>query len=324
MTPKRPRSVFLGLLLAAGWAAVAAVALAATTPLRELHPGLEVASWFAGPVLAVALAGAVVSTVALRPAMAVLFVAAAFALAFALRPQWFPPSERAAEDSEGTKVYFANVWARNDRLADIGKSVAAANADVVALIEVTDTQADGLSLLLKDYEHTLSGTPSPLFEGGPRTVVASKWPMTKTGSTYADGLAVLEADVRAPEGPVRIVVVHLTRPWPFDDPRAQERQLTRLADRIDEGGVENVVLVGDFNATPTSRRLTAFREQAGLQIAPAFAGTWPSPVPGFLRVPIDNVFVGPNLVVTSRNVGRFNGSDHRPVVVVVKRAAPGS
>jgi endonuclease/exonuclease/phosphatase (EEP) superfamily protein YafD len=320
--PKRPRSLTLGLLLAAGWAAIAVVALAATTPLRELHPGLEVAAWFAGPVLTVAIAGAAASAAALRPWTAALYVAAGLALALALRPQWFPPHEPPAQGGAGTRVYFANVWARNDRLADIGRSITEADADVVALIEVTETQAAGLSLILKDYEHSLSGTPSPRFEGGPRTVVASKHPIAKRGATYADGLAVIEAEVRTPDGPVRLVVVHLTRPWPYDDPRAQERQLTRLVERINEGGGDNVVLVGDFNATPTSRRLTAFREQAGLQVAPAPTGTWPSPLPGPLRIAIDNAFVGPELSVVSRKIGRANGSDHRPVIVEVARSTP--
>ncbi len=46
-------------------------------------------------------------------------------------------------------------------------------------------------------------------------------------------------------------------------------------------------------------------------------GTWPSQLPGFLRIPIDHVLVGGDLGVAEFSVGEAMGSDHRAVRAVL-------
>ena len=253
--------------------------------------------------------------------MAVGFGVAAAFLLLHLGPQWFPRHAPAAEGARPVTVYFANVWVQNQDNAAIARSVQQVNADVVALTEIADNHAPALPEILKAYPYRTATAPARYFQGGPRTVIASRYPLSPSSVSIQDGLAVGEVTVRAPGGPIRLLAVHLTRPWPLDGRvRAQRDQTRRLARRIQAGPAMPVLVVGDFNATASSAILRRFAKEAGLTPAPARLGTWFHPMPGVFSIAIDNAFAGPGLTVLDRKVGPPNGSDHRPIVVTVANA----
>lgn len=314
----RPRSRIAALAL---WPALAA-AFGATAAawLSPLHHLFDLVAMFAGPAFWSCLLFALAAGLLRRWAMALGFGVCALFLLIHLGPQWMPKHPRAAENARPVTVYFANVWARNRDNAAIARSVAEADADVVALTEITDHHAASLPGILKAYPHRTSTEPARYFQGGPRTVIASRWPIERSPVEVSDGLAVGEVIVRAPDGPIRVLAVHLTRPWPLDGRvRAQRDQTRRLAERVRAGERERVVVVGDFNATAASAILRRFAKEAGVRPAPARTGTWFDPMPGPFAIAIDNGFVGDGLTVLDRRVGPDNGSDHRPIVVTVAR-----
>ncbi|HZW16487.1 MAG TPA: endonuclease/exonuclease/phosphatase family protein, partial [Brevundimonas sp.] len=135
-----------------------------------------------------------------------------------------------------------------------------------------------------------------------------------------DGLHAVGATVRSPLGPLNVVGVHLTRPWPFQEQWGQIEQAIALAS-IRESLSGPVVLVGDFNSVSSARIGRQVQREIGLIPAPGFPGTWPSAVPSALAVTIDQVYRSPDLALVSRKLGRPNGSDHRPVVAEITRAA---
>ncbi len=313
------RSGFLTFLLSLGLLGVAGGALGAL--LAGRHDLLDLIGMFAAPALTCAVIGVALALLLRRWKLALGYALAGLALFLCLRPQWFPQAPSAAPEAEPVRVYFANVWAGNRETDAIAASVHAAEADVVALVEITDEHAAALDRILKDHPYRASTRPARFFRGGPRVVIAAKWPVKEAYLGLQDGLAVGDTVVSTPQGELRVIAAHLTRPWPMDGRRGeQRRQADRLARRITGGQADRVLVVGDFNATGSSDVLRDFASQARLSPAPARLGTWPRQLPGVFRIAIDNAFAGPGLAIVSRELGQANGSDHRPIVVEVAPA----
>lgn len=319
MTHGPRRSGIIGLI---AWLGLLGVAVGTAGALfAPVHHLFDLVAMLAAPAFTSAVMGVLLAAGFRRWRMAGAFAGLGLALLLTLSPQWFPGAAPAAAGARPVTVYFANVWALNKDNAAIARSVQAMNADIVALTEVADQHADALPQILKAYPYRTSTAPARYFRGGPRTVIASRYPIAVSDVSPQDGLAVGEVVIQAPDGPFRLMAVHLTRPWPLDGRvHAQRDQTKRLARRIKAGEHERVLIVGDFNATPSSAILRRFSREAGVRPARAVTGTWFDPLPGVLRIAIDNAFVGPGLTITRRKIGPDNGSDHRPIMVTVARA----
>ena len=97
-----------------------------------------------------------------------------------------------------------------------------------------------------------------------------------------------------------------------------QRQVAELVDALRDE-VMPYILAGDFNATPLTANLQAFKE-LGLTEVHALAGrgpglTWPEHgrkrhLPG---VRIDHIFLAPQLTAGEAQVGQYHGSDHLSV-----------
>lgn len=299
------------------WLALAAVAASAL--LRPGHRYAELLLQFAAPALVVALLALAAAALLRRPGLASGFAVMALALGAALAPGWrgHPP----AGGEPLARVYVANLWARNEEVERMAASVADADAEVVVLIELGDAAAARLDEILAGYPHRVATPRIDRPSGAARSVVASRWPLEARDREVADGLSVVTAEVRLPDGSrLRVLGAHLTRPWPFQWEHAQARQAERLAARVG-AGPERTVVVGDFNAVRLGRPVRRLTGEAGLRLAPAAWGTWPAALPAPLRITIDQALVSPDLVVVRRTLGRPTGSDHRPVIVEVAPAA---
>jgi endonuclease/exonuclease/phosphatase (EEP) superfamily protein YafD len=122
-------------------------------------------------------------------------------------------------------------------------------------------------------------------------------------------------------GPVNVIGVHLTRPWPFQEQWGQISETMALT-AIRRSLEGPVVVAGDFNSVSSARIGRQVKKDVGLVPAPGFPGTWPAALPAALGVTIDHVWRSPDLALTGRRLGRPTGSDHRPVVVELTRARP--
>jgi endonuclease/exonuclease/phosphatase (EEP) superfamily protein YafD len=240
-------------------------------------------------------------------------------LVTAVWPQWFPVRGTAEAGASPVRLYSANLWARNTDVDAITASVQAADADIVVLIELGDAPAGRLDEVLAGYPHRVA-TPRIDRPSGPaRSVIASRYPLVAIRDR-PDGLHAVGATVRSPLGRLNVIGVHLTRPWPFREQWGQIEQTMALA-AIREDLSGPVVVVGDFNSVSSARIGRQVRREAGLIPAPGFPGTWPSALPSAIGVTIDQVYRSPDLALVSRKLGRPNGSDHRPVVTGITRAA---
>ncbi|RZJ05117.1 MAG: endonuclease [Brevundimonas sp.] len=246
-------------------------------------------------------------------------LAAVAALALAVTPQWFPPSAPPRAGAPVVRLYSANVQALNTEIDSIRISIFAAQPDVVALIEVGDVPASRLDQILQAYPYRVVSPRIDRPSGAARSVIASRWPLTVIRDR-PDGLYAVGATVRTPLGPLNVVGVHLTRPWPYQEQWGQISQTMALAAVVSDL-TGPVIVAGDFNSVSSARIGRQVARDIGLRPASGFPGTWPSAVPSMFGVTIDQVWRSPDLAFVSRRVGRDTGSDHRPVVTEITLAA---
>jgi endonuclease/exonuclease/phosphatase (EEP) superfamily protein YafD len=108
-----------------------------------------------------------------------------------------------------------------------------------------------------------------------------------------------------------ITAVHLDRPWPQG---AQERYLGVLNDAVATVGRRGIV-AGDFNSAPWTFAMRRMAEAGELSLASGITGTWPADrLPHPLRLPLDQVYIGPCMTRDSVQHGPQLGSDHLPIV----------
>ncbi len=297
----------LALGVAAGPAVVAVASVAGWG-----HRWPDLLAQFAAPAL---LAGVVllVPLVWLRlwPAVGVTGLAI-IGLLVAVTPEWWPERGIKAEGAPTLSLYSANVYWENIDTVAIARSIAEADADVVLLIELGDESSAAIETLLPNHPHRVTTPRAGRHGKAARSVLASRFPLTEI-EDRADGLHAVGATVDGPFGPVHVLGVHLTRPWPFE---YQWGQITQVMAMTEIRGTLDgpTIVAGDFNAVSGARIGQQVQAEAGLIAAPGFPGTWPSFVPSAAAITIDQVYRTPDLALIERRLGQPNGSDHRPVI----------
>ena len=284
------------------------------------HRWVDILAQFTGPALIVAIAGLAWARLLRSKALVVAAAAACLLVVAAGWPQWAPARGRPVEGGESFTLYSANLHARNTDVEAIGRSIAEADADVVALVEV------GPGFSRRDLDVMLAGYPHRAIRGAPLhpeaalSLIASRRPLTDLRLSIRY-LSVVGAVVETPLGPVTVAGVHMTRPWPYQIQWEQIRQAEGLSGwaRSVDGPV---VAAGDFNSVSSARIGKIIKQDGGLVPAPGWPATWPSALPAFAGITIDQVYRTPDLALVERRLGRPNGSDHRPVITRFVRAAP--
>jgi endonuclease/exonuclease/phosphatase (EEP) superfamily protein YafD len=276
------------------------------------HRWVDLLAQFVAPALAVGIVLTALALLLRRFRVAAVYAVAGLALLIAVWPQWMPAGNRARPGAPIVRLYSANLWAGNTEVDAIARSIAAADADIVILIELGDAPAARLDTVLADYPYRFASPRVVRSGGAARELIASRYPLTGQGDR-PDGLSEVTAVVRTPLGPLNVVGVHLTRPWPFQYQWGQISQVQALA-RVRAGLTGPVIVAGDFNSVATARIGRQVRAEAGLVPATGWPGTWPAAAPAAAGLTIDQVYSSPDLAFVSRRLGRPMGSDHRPVI----------
>ena len=244
---------------------------------------------------------------------------ASLLLGLAVWPQWSPQASKPDPDAAVVRLYSANLFYLNNDTARVRRSIEAADADIVVLIELARDPALRIDELLAGYPYRAASMRLDQTRGPSRSVIASRWPLTARVDP-PDGLHAVAATARTPLGPIHVVGVHLTRPWPFQHSWGQISQ-TMALDSVVEEMDGPVIVAGDFNSVSSARIGKQIRRDIGLRPAPGFPGTWPTDLPSALGITIDQIYASSALAFVSRRLGQPTGSDHRPVVTEITLAA---
>jgi endonuclease/exonuclease/phosphatase (EEP) superfamily protein YafD len=309
----------------ANWALWGAVALGLVVAICTLAAAIDerVIDFFAqfgAPTLSLCVLALALALVLRRWKPAAGLAVAAAVLLLALRGQWFPAHAPALAGAPPARIYFANIWNENRDIARAARSVSDAHPDVAAMVEFSDPHRAAQSVLFPALPYRVLSPGNPIYAGQPGAVIASRWPLQPLVSGVTWNFNILAARVERPGAPFRLIVVHLTRPWPFRKSSNQADQIRRLEAALATPSDVPTVVVGDFNATTSGARLKSLMMYESLTPAPAVIGDWPSALPGPFRIGIENAFAGPGLSILSRRIAEPTGSDHRPIVLEIAPA----
>ncbi len=251
-----------------------------------------------------ALAGcAIINAVAIRHYVPLPWHAAASAAAAA---------EAAEPDAaHALKVLSANVWYRNrsaDRLLGL---VRAESPDLVLLVEFTPRAERAVEELRAKYPYRIE---SPA-EGAAGIALYSRFPLEGAEAFELGSRAALEARVQTPDGVFALIGVHLRSPTSRYFARLRNRELTLLAQRVNDAG-RPVVVAGDFNVTPFSPYYTEWLDATKLtdtRYDRNLTPSWPAFLP-IIAIPIDHCAVSDEFrIISQRRLPAF-GSDHYAIL----------
>jgi endonuclease/exonuclease/phosphatase (EEP) superfamily protein YafD len=223
------------------------------------------------------------------------------------------------------KIIQINLWRWNVDVEGTVAWLAQEAADVVVAEEVVDNAAGVAEALAQTYRHR---------QGDVRTGtrVMSRHPLAACGvhrarstKTHSTGSW---ATLDHPAGAFTVFGFQATWPIPPGPQQADTDDVAALLHRFDRN---SLIVCGDFNSTPWSAALRRQDRLFGLERRSRALLTWPvqaytryrlnSPLP-FLA--LDHVYAGPDWETVSVRTGPRLGSDHLPVVVVLRRRDAGA
>ncbi len=195
--------------------------------------------------------------------------------------------------------------------------LAASGADILLLQENDRRSAKALDSLTSLYPYR---DPCRACE----QAIFSRWPMDvhwrlPDEEGKATGPALFRADVHIPgmATPLRVVTVHVPRPIPLP---GQKPFLQALATGLRHSRPTNIVLAGDFNLVPWSSTMTQLEQDlAPLHRITRGQPTYPAMLAGISAplLPIDHIFVSPDLAFGRVSTLPPTGSDHLAVRTTV-------
>lgn len=212
------------------------------------------------------------------------------------------------------RVLSHNVDAANKDPQQTAQDLLAADADIVALEEITSGD-------LKVYKAAFAKTYPHLVARG-TVALWSKFPVEESESVDV-GFAwtrALRAEVATPEGKVAVYVAHLASvrigATGFTSNQRNDT-IKQLGQQISQEKLAGVIVMGDFNGTANDRSLAPLT--FGLRSAQGAAGfgfgfTWPAKFP---MARIDHIMIR-GVTPTKAWVMKSTGSDHRPVVAELR------
>jgi len=232
---------------------------------------------------------------------------------------------RAAGSGRTLKLIQFNLWNLNRDPEGTARWIADEDADVVVLEEAIGTGARVVAALGQRYPH-LAAVARP---GRSATMILAKAAPSAGGElkSAAPGALVSGAWATFGTGPAAFTVVGAHYTWPLPAGR-QQAQSARLAADLERFDQASLIVAGDFNSTPWSFGLRRQDARFGLARRTRALFTWPAApfMGGRLTSPvaflaIDQVYAGSDWQSVSVKRGPRLGSDHYPVVVVLRRAA---
>lgn len=285
------------------------------------HRWVDILAQFTSPMLLAAVGVTVVCLLFRLWPASIVGGLACVVLALSVWPQWTPTKGTPVPNQPIVRVYSANLYVFNTDVAAMRRSIAAADADILVLVELGQAPASRLDQLLPDYPHRVLIGQARAGDHA-RSIIASRYPILQGLPERPDGLSAVGATVQTSIGPINVFGVHLTRPWPYQYQWGQISQVMALAERMKAAPDHPVIAAGDFNSVSSARIGKQIQSDLGLVPAPGWPGTWPSQIPAFAGITIDQIYRSPDLALITRRLGEPTGSDHRPVITEFTRAQP--
>jgi endonuclease/exonuclease/phosphatase (EEP) superfamily protein YafD len=230
------------------------------------------------------------------------------------------PSGNVSTSTNGSiKIAVANIYTKNQNHDAVLSFIRQEEPDLVLLIESNDRWVQAMAPLKNIYPYSYDIFRPQNFG----MMVLSKNPIEPIETkffTHSQNIVSLLFDLKIDGKKYSIAGVHAAPP--IGNKRFNQRNL-HLQGVANWASNQNgsTLVLGDLNTTPfsysykqflISSRLTDPRETRG------YLPTW-GPIELFLfQIPIDHILLSNDLEVTSLTVGPDIGSDHRPLIAVIR------
>lgn len=301
------RRMFTVLCLLAALGPMLVAAICWATPHRPLFYLIDILTL---PALSLTLVMTVAFVALRQPVAAGACTAAVLAFLLALAPQAFPANPAAAPGKPKLRVVFANLYIFNPHPERLIAFVQAQNPDIVATVE---TGERAHAILMPSLEAIY-----PYHYDFGQTSVLSRFPIHNAWHGSWE-MALVTADIAAPQGPVHLAVSHFDEPLPLNH-NIQAKQAGFVEANAALPGERNTLIVGDFNSDFSAFRLQEMARSLDLHALGALSGTWPTFLPSAFRIAIDNAMAGAAWHFSDRTVSRPFGSDHRAIAFSITPA----
>lgn len=226
-------------------------------------------------------------------------------------------------EGETLKLVQFNLWENNSDPEGSARWVLAEDPDIITIVEGYEITGGVARLLRERYPYAVTcADPRPC-----STMILSKEkPVRQQGLSTAVSdahLSAAQARFAGDKGEFDVFAIHYTWPIPAGPQQQQTKRLEAVLDTVNR---DNAIIGGDFNSTPWSFSLRRYDKAFGLERRTRGQATWPAaPItryqikPPFPLLAIDQVYAGKAWKTVTVKRGPRLGSDHYPVVVVLKR-----
>lgn len=241
-------------------------------------------------------------------------VAALAALYEVFSMRRYYPRRRPSFPYGGTslRVLTANLYSLNRRHDDFIRIVRREKPDVMVVVEYTGLWHEALQRALGEY-HFHAQPQEGFFGIAVLTKIAALETHTEILSPKSG--PAIQCVFKIGEAELVLWAVHPRAPKSIRKWKTRNEYLKNLGIRIRQDQ-RPAIVAGDLNTSPwcpwfmhaLAGRLRDTAAGWGL------SGTWPSRLPGWLRIPLDHILASPDFRVADRRILEPFGSDHRPVV----------
>lgn len=231
---------------------------------------------------------------------------------------WERPGHPPPAGAARLRLLLLNVWDRNDDADAVAALLRSQRPDVVGLTELTPAWARALAPALGSFRaRAVRPEASPFGIG-----LYSRVPLTGARIARFGSRGTPSVVVRLQLGGRTLTLVLIHPPPPYS-PGASARHRSEYRALASMTFARPVAICGDLNAPPWSWAYDHLASALDLRDAnrDRLAGTWPSFLPAFLRIPIDTCLLSDGVTVTRRETGPEVGSDHVPVLLELAPAA---
>lgn len=215
------------------------------------------------------------------------------------------------------RVMTFNVMSSNANHVAAIEHVLKSDADIVCLLEVDETWRINLEPLRVKYPQRVEEMNDGNFGIACYTRLPLKSSEVRRFTIWKLPTILLNLDHHGV--PLTFIGTHPIPPMGGLSAHEWLEQLSLIGD-IASAIEGEVIVAGDFNATPWCEGMRLLREKSGLGFRsadPVWPPTWGLRLP--MMIPIDHVLVKRGLSVQKRVIGPEMGSDHRSVTVEVTR-----
>lgn len=212
------------------------------------------------------------------------------------------------------RLVTANLLMVHDDPASLLDEIETFDADVLVFQEVSGRWADEFAA--RGYSDRYPTAFVHAQEDSFGSALFSRFAFEDLDFLEVDGLVWPRAVLRVGEHRVEVLNVHTLPPRTANYAERHRAELDELATWSERDGA--VILAGDFNSTGWSRFAAdvAGRYDDAWEVAGSgWGNTWPNGLFSLPPARLDHVYVTEAVTVHAAQLGRGEGSDHRPLIV---------